>query len=169
MYTTPRLFIKPTTVEDSELILQLFNTPKWLEFIGDRNIKTHLDASNYISNKMIPQFKKLGYSNYTVIRKEDGVKIGCCGLYDRDGLDGVDIGFGFLPEFEGLGYGFESAFKLLEVAKNEFKINKISAITSKNNFSSQKLIQKLGLKYQGNICLPKEEELLFLYTITFDN
>ena len=38
--------------------------------------------------------------------------MGSCGLYDREGLDGVDIGFAFLPQFEGQGFGFEAAKKV---------------------------------------------------------
>ena len=165
---TERLILKPTTVEDSDFILKLFNTPKWLEFVGNRNLKNLEDASLYIQKKMIPQFEKLGYSNYTVIKKDDSIKIGCCGLYDREGLEGVDIGFAFLPEFENLGYGYESAIKLIEIAKSEFNIQKISAITSKHNFASQKLIDKLGFHFKGIITLPKEEETLFLYEIIFN-
>ena len=38
-FETERLLIKPTSEEDASLVLELFNTPKWLQFIGDRNIK----------------------------------------------------------------------------------------------------------------------------------
>ena len=99
-FETERLFIRPTTTIDSYFILELFNSPKWIENIGDRNIKSLEDASNYIEKNMISQLQRLGYSNYTVIRKSDNVKIGSCGLYDREGLDGIDIGFAFLPEYK---------------------------------------------------------------------
>ncbi len=67
---TERLVIQPITKNDSEFIFQLFNTPNWLNFIGNRNIKSVEDAEQYIESKMIPQLKRLGYSNYTLIRKE---------------------------------------------------------------------------------------------------
>jgi hypothetical protein len=46
---------------------------------------------------MTPQLKKLGFSSYTVIRKTDNAKVGSSGLYDREGLEGIDLGFAFLP------------------------------------------------------------------------
>lgn len=166
-FETERLVLQPTTEEDAGFILELLNSPKWLEYIGDRNVHTEEDAKQYIKNKISPQLEKLGFGNYTLIRKTDGVKIGSCGLYDREGLEGIDIGFAMLPAFEGLGYGFESASKVLEIGKNEFNIEIFSAITTKNNLASQRLIEKLGLRYIETIRIPNDEVELMLYRIEY--
>jgi [ribosomal protein S5]-alanine N-acetyltransferase len=166
-FETERLWIRPTTIHDSEFILELMNTPKWIEFIGDRNLHTVKDGEQYIKNKMLPQLERLCFSNYTLIRKLDEVKVGCCGLYDREGVEGVDIGFAFLPAFENQGYGFESANRLIQAAKNDFGLKSVSAITSKNNFASQKLIEKLNLKLVGTTILPNEIEEILLYRVNF--
>ncbi|MBC8770415.1 GNAT family N-acetyltransferase [Arenibacter sp. BSSL-BM3] len=164
-FTTERLILKPTSEADDEFVFELFNTQKWIQNIGDRNIKSVAMAKEYILNKMQPQLERLGYSNYTIIRKTDQVKIGACGLYDREGLEGIDIGFAFLPEYEGKGYAFEAAHKLVKVAFNEFGIKGISAITSKNNISSQKLLEKLGLELIGTTKLPNDNQELLHYKI----
>ena len=164
-FKTERLIIRPTSEEDAAFILELLNTPKWLKYIGDRNVKTVESAKEYINNKILPQLKKLGYSNYTLIRKSDKVKIGTCGLYDREGLEGIDIGFAFLPEFERKGYAFESANKLKNVAFDEFGITEISAITTKDNIASQKLLEKLGMIFIGTTNIPNDNEELLLYKI----
>lgn len=164
-FETERLFIRPSIEEDSVFMLELMNTPKWKKFIGDRNLKTPEDAADYIRKRMLPQLERLGFSNYTVIRKKDGKKIGICGLYDREGLDGIDIGYGLLPEFEGKGYAYEASLKLLDAAFTEFQIKFLSAITAKANTSSQKLLEKLGLKLIGTIILPNETEEILHYQI----
>ena len=164
-FETERLTIKPTTVDDCEFILALMNTPKWHQYIGDRNVKTIADANRYINEKMQPQLERLGYSNYTIVRKYDGMKVGTCGLYDREGLEGIDIGFAFLPEYEKQGYAFEAANKLKQVAFNEFCIREINAITVKDNLPSQKLLEKLGFKLTGTTQLPGEDEALLVYSI----
>ena len=112
---------------------------------------------------MLPQLIRLGYSTYTLLRKVDNCKIGTCGLYGRDGLEGLDIGFALLPEYEMKGYAFESANKLKNVAFNEFGLTEIYAITEKDNISSQKLLEKLGLKLNGTTKLPDDKEELLLY------
>lgn len=164
-FETDRLILKPTTSEDAEFIFELVNTPKWLEHIGDRNVKSVEEAKAYIAEKMTPHLEKLGFGNYTLIRKADNLKIGTCGLYDRDGLEGIDIGFAMLPAYENRGYGFESAKKLIEVGIKVFHIKRISAITTKENIVSQKLIEKLGLKYVNTIKIPNDEEELLLYSL----
>jgi len=165
VFETERLFLKPTSEEDAEFIFELLNTPKWIENVGDRNIKTFDNARKYINVKMLPQLKRLGYSVYTLIKKQDNVKVGTCGLYDREGLEGIDIGFAFLPEYERKGYAFESARKLINVAFNEFGIKEINAITIEENISSKKLLEKLGFKLNGTTKLPDDEEELLLYKI----
>lgn len=164
-FETERLLLKPTITEDAAFVLKLLNSPNWIKYIGDRNVHNEEDAKQYIINKMIPQLEKLGFANYTVIRKLDNEKIGSCGLYDREGLDGVDIGFAFLPEFENKGYGFESANKIKQVGFSIFNLTKIQAITTKENVASQKLIKKLGLTFKKFTKIPNDDEELMLYEI----
>ena len=114
---------------------------------------------------MLPQLEKLGYSNYTVIRKSDGTKIGTCGLYNREGIDGIDIGFAFLPQYERKGYAFESVSKLKEVAISDFKISHISAITDRENKASQNLLERLGFKFEKIVQLPNDNEELLLFKL----
>ncbi|MFN3020116.1 GNAT family N-acetyltransferase [Chryseobacterium sp. TY3] len=162
-FETERLILKPTDLEDIDFIFELMNTPKWIEYIGDRNIKTQDDAKQYIINRHLPNFENNGFGSYTLILKENGSKIGSSGLFKRESLEVVDIGFAFLPEYEGKAYGYESSKKILEAAKNDFGLKKVSAITLPNNIASQKLIEKLGLSYQKMVkpFAEDDEELMY--------
>jgi RimJ/RimL family protein N-acetyltransferase len=160
---TKRLLLIPSSEKDTEFIFELLNSPKWIEYIGDRNIKTLNDAKLYLIEKIIPPYKKLGFGTFTVIRKSDDSKIGTCGLYDREGLEGVDLGFAFLPEFERNGYAFESANKIVNIAFEKFIIKSIKAITTKNNISSQKLLEKLKFIKNGTTKLDNDSEEMLLY------
>ena len=91
------------------------NSKGWLEYIGDRKVYSESDAIRYIKNRIAPQFERLGFGNYTIIRKADNVKIGTCGLYDREGIDGIDIGYALLPQFFGKGYAFEAVNELKNI------------------------------------------------------
>lgn len=164
-FKTERLLLKPTSTEDGAFILKLLNTPKWISNIGNRNVYTIEDGKKYIVNKMLPQLERLGFSNYTVIRKMDGEKIGICGLYDREGLEGVDIGFAFLPEFEKKGYALEACLCIKNAAFEEFQLESIHAITPKANLDSQKLLERIGLKFQKMVTLPGEKEELMFYSL----
>lgn len=162
-YETERLIIRPMSPEDREFILDLYNRPKFIKYIGDRQLKTADDAENYIRTRFLPQFDKLGFGNYLIITKEGNHKIGGVGIFEREGLDIVDIGFSLLDEFEGKGYAYEAASKVKSVGMEDFGLQKISAITTKDNFSSQKLIEKLGLKFQKYVTIPEDPEELMYY------
>ncbi|MEL6589836.1 MAG: GNAT family N-acetyltransferase [Bacteroidota bacterium] len=166
-FDTQRLILKPTDEEDAAFIYRLMNTPKWLENIGDRQIHNEETARQYIQDRIGKQFERLGYGNYTMIRKKDGTKVGSCGLYDRAGLAGIDIGFALLPEYEGNGYAYEASLCLMQVAREEFGLRQLSAITIKTNEASQGLLEKLGLAFVEYITLPGDSEELMLYRITF--
>jgi RimJ/RimL family protein N-acetyltransferase len=161
---TKRLLLIPSSEKDTKFIFELLNSPKWIEYIGDRNIKTLNDAKQYLIEKIIPQYKKKGFGTFTVIRKFDNSKIGTCGLYDREDLEGVDLGFAFLPEFERNGYAFESANKIVNIAFEKFNLKSIKAITTKNNISSQKLLEKLKFIKNGTTKFDNEEMLQYLKT-----
>lgn len=165
MITTDRLNLRLASMEDAPFFLELYNTPTFIQFIGDKNLRSLEDARSYVQNRFLPQIERLGYGNYLIIRKEDGAKIGSVGIFEREGLDVQDIGFSFLEEFQGKGYGYEAASKLLETAFTDFGCSKISAITSKENIASQSLIQKLGLKYLKTVQLPDDPEELLYYEI----
>ena len=164
-FRSDRLIIRPTLEQDSDLIYQLMNSPKFIKYVGDRQLYYVENAEKYIQDKMLPQLHSHGYSNYSLINKKNSAKIGICGLYDREGLDGIDIGFGILPEFEGLGYAFESSSRIIKAAFDELEIPEIKAITTKENVSSESLLLKLGFKLNRTIVLPNESDELLSYKI----
>lgn len=166
---TDRMCLKGVTVEDASFILELLNMPKWIQFIGDRDVKNNAEAVEYISNRMLPAMKTNGFGNYVLVRKEDGIKMGTCGLYKREGLDGVDIGFALLPSFEGKGYAYEAALKLKELAFTEFHLSKLNGITLPENTTSRKLLEKLGLQLEGTIRLPNDPDDLLLYSMVLNS
>lgn len=165
-YETERLILKPAALTDADFFLELYNTPKFLKFIGDRNLKTKAHAEDYIKNRFLAQIEKLGFGNYVVSLKSNGKKIGAVGIFEREGLEVLDIGFSFFEEYEGKGFAYESSTKLKEVVASDFGLNKLSAITSKDNFSSQKLIERLGLTFRKYIKMPdNDEELMYYETV----
>jgi RimJ/RimL family protein N-acetyltransferase len=166
-FETERLILRPTDLTDASFLVALYNTPKWLKYIGDRKIKTIAQAKQFIEARILPQLITLGYSNYTVIRKADQTKIGACGLYDREGLIGIDLGFAFLPEYEKQGYAFEASSVLMDAANKQFGLESLGAITTKDNNDSQSLLKKLGFEYTKMIKLTDDAEELMFFQFVF--
>lgn len=162
---TNRLLIRPTQIGDADFILKLVNSPKWIELIGDREVHSIEEAENYITSKMLPQLEKLGFTNNTIIRKNDNVKIGICGLFKRDETENIEIGFALLPEFENQGYAFEANIEMISFAKNKLNVKSVTAFTNPENLASQKLLEKLGLRFVKSLILPDEADEIFFYKL----
>ncbi|MFB9053200.1 GNAT family N-acetyltransferase [Formosa undariae] len=167
--STERLHLAELNTNDAPFILELLNTPNWLKFIGDRKINTTKDAEDYITNHHIKSYRENGFGFFKVLLKSENNKvIGCCGLIKRPELEGVDIGFAFLPEYERKGFGFESASAALDLAKEKYKLNEVLGIVLPTNPNSIKLLEKLGLTYRKTVMPFETKEELLLYTKRFD-
>ena len=165
---TERLKIEQFTIDDAPFILELFNTENWLTYIGDRHIRSIEDAENYLKNSHFKSYETLGYGFYKVLLKSENHRIiGTCGFAKRPELEDVDLGFGFLPSYEGKGFGFESSMALLQLAKKQFNLERIIAITLSQNTSSIRLIKKLGMKFEKNVIPFEDGEELLLFAKAF--
>jgi len=163
IFQTDRLGVREITQKDTAFIIAILNTPGWLRFIGNRNVNTEKQAKKYIKEGPVKSYKDNAYGLWMVVRKEDELAIGTCGILKRTNLSTPDIGFAFLPEFNGKAYAFEIATATLAYAKCHLNIPVVSAITVPDNKRSIRLLEKLGLKYIETIYLTGEKENLLLY------
>ncbi|RNI31662.1 GNAT family N-acetyltransferase [Rufibacter latericius] len=161
---TERLRLREFTLQDADFIITLMNSPGWLQFIGDRNVKTPEQAKFYLQNGPMKSYQQHGYGLSLVERKEDQRAIGMCGLVNRDGLEHPDLGFAFLPDFNGQGYAYEIASEVMEYATTHLHIPKVLAITAPDNTKSIRLLEKVGLKFSKTTLLPKSKEELLLFS-----
>jgi [ribosomal protein S5]-alanine N-acetyltransferase len=164
---TDRLAIQYITGEYSNFIYRLLNDPSWIKYIGDKGIKTEEDAKNYIQNGPIQMYQDFGFGLYLVTLKETGEPIGLCGLIKRPTLENIDLGYAFLPEYTGKGYALEATKAVLQYGNEQLLIDKIVAITTIDNFSSQKVLLKLGFTFDSLIKEKDEAKELKLFTKVF--
>lgn len=115
-----------------------------------------------IETNRLAQYERLGFGVYVVELKDSGTPIGNCGLVKRDGLDDVDIGFAFLPEFHYRGFAFEAAAAVLAHART-LGLERIVAIVTPSNQRSIRLLEKIGLRFERTLTLPNDDGELSLY------
>ena len=165
---TERLLLRLISVEDAEFFVELLNEPSFLRYIGDKKVRTLDDARNYILTGPVHSYESLGFGLYLLELKESSAPIGICGLLKRDTLDGVDIGFAFLPKFWSQGYALESAAAVMNYARNQLHLTDIAAITSPDNERSIKLLEKLCFRFQGTRRLSENEPPIKLFLSNAD-
>ncbi len=163
MLETPRLRLRRLEPGDAPFILDLLNQPSWLQYIGDKGVRTLDDARRYIEQGPLVMYARLGFGLYLVELKDGSLPIGLCGLLKRDSLDDVDLGFAFLPAYWSQGYAREAASAALAQGEQAFGLRRIVAITLPDNRSSIRLLQAVGFAQERTLRLAADEpELLLL-------
>lgn len=155
--TTERLLLTIITEEDHDFMQELMNTAGWIQFIGDRRIHSREATIAYINTiNGKPNF------DYWVVRlKETHSPVGIITFIKRDYLAHFDIGFAFLPEYNGKGYAYEAAREVLSVVRLQPEHQIVQASTLPANVRSIKLLNKLGLHFTGKIMVGKNELCLY--------
>lgn len=162
---TDRLVLRQLTADDAGFMLGLLNQPSFIRFIGDRGVRTTDDARDYIRAGPAKSYELNGFGMYLVELKETALPIGICGLLKRETLDDVDVGFAFLPAYWSRGYALESARAVLSYGKDVLGLKRVVAITSVDNGSSIKLLEKLGLRFERMIRMSDDGSELRLFAI----
>ncbi len=175
---TERTILREIVKTDTKFILDLLNQPSFIKYIGDRNVRTVAEANAFIENRYRKSYREHGFGLYLVELNAkfntladarasaflDNAPIGICGFVKRDNLPGADIGFAFLPQFEKKGFAFESAAAVMKYGREVLNLKRILAITSQDNESSGRLLEKIGFKFERLIKLPHETKELKLFS-----
>ena len=160
--TTDRLLVTPLTIGHSAFIFELVNTTGWLKFIQKSSVNSEAEANTYVEN--IINSSNIHYR--VVWLKDSNLPIGIISFIKRDYLSHHDIGFALLPEYGNNGYAYEAAKAVLNHENNSHKHSRILGITRSDNFKATRLLEKLGLEFDGEVEV--EDERLQLYAISTD-
>jgi [ribosomal protein S5]-alanine N-acetyltransferase len=158
---TERLDLWRFTLADAPFILTLLNTPGWLQFIGDRGVRTLDDARAYL-RRTIAAHVHHGFGLWRVSARATGETVGVCGLLQRADLPDIDVGFAFLPQHCGRGFATEAAKAAINHAQDTLGRARILAITTPANAASLRVLSKLGMVPIGPHRLADDSDELLL-------
>lgn len=162
---TERVRIRALTIIDAGFMMQLMNTATWIKNIGNRNINNKTAASNYIANNIINSYHVNGFGLFLVAQKKDNLPIGICGIVKREGLALPDLGFAFLPQYEGKGFATEAGKAVVKYASESLQIAELAGITKPDNLASIRVLEKVGMEFKQMIQLPQDANEFSLYAM----
>lgn len=139
--TTNRLILRNFTASDAQGILGYLYEPRVNCFLSEK-ITTQEEALSDAEKKSKDD------SYVAVCLKEDNSLIGelfCC--YEKP--DTYSVGWNFNAQYEGKGYAGESAKALLQYLFTEKGARRLYAYAEDDNYRSQKLCEKLGMRKEG--------------------
>ena len=160
LFRTDRLFIRQFTHDDAEDFYNFNGDPEVMKYIRPAKDREGCDAFLAENINFYSPGSILG--RYFAGEKETQRFIGTFSLLHVPGGDGIHIGYGLLPAFQGKGYALE----MLTGGTDFFFRNKpdafLMAITETENKASQKVLQKAGYLFHTDLLQHKP---LYMYRI----
>jgi RimJ/RimL family protein N-acetyltransferase len=101
-------------------------------------------------DKQLLRYEKYGLGLWAVIDKKSEVFIGQVGLTIQTvgGKDELEIGYLLKRKYWHMGYATEAALACKEYAFNVLGRNRVTSIIRDNNFSSQHVAERVGMKIE---------------------
>ncbi len=143
---TERLYLREMQPSDAENAYLLNLDPEVLQYTGDEAFKSVEEAETFL--KAYASYKTYGFGRWAVIRKEDEVFLGWCGLKYTPELDEFDIGYRFMQKYWNCGYATEAAVPCIKLGFEKFGMKQIVGRARKENVASVKVLEKLGLSFK---------------------
>ncbi len=157
---TKRLYLREMTIEDAGHLFLLNQDYDVIRYTGDAAFLNSADAKLFLNK--YDHYKKYGFGRWAVIDNTNGNFLGWCGLKYTENLDEFDIGFRFFKKYWNNGYATESAKACLELGFVKFKMPTIVGRAMKENVASIKVLEKIGLKFQGSRNTGSNEEIIYI-------
>ena len=145
--STARLSIRELVEDDAPFIVELLNDPAFIQYVGDKGVRTLDEGREYIKSGPRAMYAEFGFGLW-LVQLPDRTPIGMCGLLKRAVLDDVDLGFALMPQFRREGYTFEAASAVMGYARDRLRLDRLVAIVNPDNDASAKLLQRLGFTFE---------------------
>ncbi len=164
---TERLILRPYVMADAPDLQRIASDPKVLEYLPDDPLS--LEEVEGIITWSIGCHKsnskeKLHKLNLAILSEETEQLIGWCGLGPADwDQNQIEIYYTIASEHWGKGLATEAAIALKDYAFEIIELEKLVGIVATDNLASNKVLQKLGMKYEGQLeTIPKDCDPYFL-------
>ena len=147
---TARLRLRKFTLDDLDELARMRGDAAVAKFLGDGTPHTRAMVEQRL-RFYLKCYATHGYGMCATLLQATGEFIGWSGLQPRREIDATEIGYGFDQPFWGQGFATEVAAAWLEYGFNELKLKRIVAVALPENRASRRVMEKLGMRYEGNV------------------
>lgn len=144
----------------------IFCDPKVMHF-GD-GVKSREGVQAWL-HECLEHYQNWGFGPYAVVEQSSQNVIGYCGLFFFPNIDGraeTEIGYRFAHSAWGQGYATEAVRAVRDHAFQTLRIKRLIALIDPSNFSSIRVAEKIGLKYEKEVMLDGYTHPDHVYVIT---
>jgi ribosomal-protein-alanine N-acetyltransferase len=148
---TPRLEFRPFTVADAEAHEALYADPHVTRMLrggpflgGEVAARSALTVARFVEH-----WAYHGWGVWAVHERPGGAFLGQCGLNTVDALGEVEVLYALARATWGRGLATEAAGAALAYGFDVIGLRRIIALTFPHNLRSRRVMEKLGMRYDG--------------------
>ncbi|HEX8220721.1 MAG TPA: GNAT family N-acetyltransferase [Chloroflexia bacterium] len=144
---TERLRLRVFRPDDLDALAAFYADPETMKWMRTGQPVPREQVERAIP-RYIEVFKENGFGLFAVELKESGTLIGQCGIIYLDNTPEVEVGYLFGQPYWGQGYATEAAAASRDFGFNVVGLSRLVGITRPENVPSQRVLQKIGLRYE---------------------
>lgn len=152
---TDRLVLRRTVKSDIDEFFFIQLNPNIRRYLGTNRLGDDLEKNRKYFDE--EKYNELNYYRWTIERKEDNKILGLNIHDEKARTAGID--YWIREDAWGNGYTTEASRKILNFAFDTLNINRIESCGGKDNPGTYKVMEKIGLKYEGE----RKEGIFYYY------
>ena len=149
---TDGLRLRPFTLADESAVFALASDPEIARFVRFEAHRTSADTRAFL--RLVHQHYEHGDPfAWAIVRCADDRLIGSCGFVRQaPERHAAEIGYWLGRAYWGKGYAVEAARALVRYGFEQMHLERVEAKCFVQNRAGQRVIEKLGMKYEGTDC-----------------
>jgi len=144
---TARLYLRQFTPDDLDDLYRIYSDPEIMKYLT--GVRTR-EATEIAIHTMLKRWEENNFGMWAVVHKIDRKMIGRCGLGFLDNTPEVELGYVLNKLYWNQGLVTEASLASLNYGFEILQLDRIVAIARPENIASQRVIQKVGMKYEKN-------------------
>lgn len=159
-FTTDRLRAERLTADHLEEVRRMHRDPAVMAHLG--GLRDDEQTAAYLARNL-QHWADHGFGLWILRERGGRDPVGRAVLRHIlvEGVDEVEVGYGFYPAYWGRGLATEVAAACLALGRRHLHLESIVAITSPGNLASQHVLRKAGLVHDRDVMHEGEPAMLF--------
>ncbi|MCU0540669.1 MAG: GNAT family N-acetyltransferase [Oscillatoriaceae cyanobacterium Prado104] len=145
---TARLYLRQFTPDDLDDLYRIYSDSEIMKHLG-KGVLTKEETQNRLY-AILETWKQNNFGIWALLHKIDNRFIGRCGLVFLDKTPEVELGYILDKHYWNRGLATEASLASLHYGFDILKLEKIVAVARPENLASQRVMQKVGMKYEKN-------------------
>jgi RimJ/RimL family protein N-acetyltransferase len=153
---TPRFALQPMILADLGWYAKFAGDAEVMRYIGHTGPLSHAQATERLA-RYVRCWEEHGLGMFGVRLRDEALSdelpeelpVGWAGLQPLSGTDEIEVGYAFGRAAWGRGYATEVATAVVRWGFEQLGLERIVAVASAGNTGSRRVMDKLGMRYEG--------------------